>query len=146
MNHPEAPLHLSDPMSADNPSWSAFDELQGKHPSSKPASEEALLLPFLSTTSFHPVAFDALDGEAIRSAALCTRGAAGLLGVNVFACEDYVFPFVRPLLIFYLALPWLPGIYVQKWVIPVVSMLLWHVISFSLTNALKFDPLPHWDW
>ena len=84
MDHPGVPLHLGDPVSADNPSWSVFDELRAKHPSSQPASEEALLSPSSSTASFHPVVFDALDGEAIRCAALRTRGAAGPSVVDAF--------------------------------------------------------------
>ena len=44
-DHPGALLHLSDPVSPDNPSWSGLDELQAKHPSGQPASEEALLSP-----------------------------------------------------------------------------------------------------
>ena len=84
MDYPGAPLHLSDPVSPDNPSWSVLDELQAKHPSGQPASEEALLSPSSSTTSFHPVVFDALDGVAIRCAALRTRGAAGPSGVDAF--------------------------------------------------------------
>ena len=124
MNHPEAPLHLSNPVSADNPSWSVFDELQAKHPSSKPASKEALLLPFLSTTSFHYVAFDTFDGEAIRSAALCTRGAAGLSRVNAFCWRRLCTFFRQTSVDLDLTLPWLPGVYVQKWVTPEVSLLL----------------------
>ena len=84
MGHPGVPLHLSDPVSPDNPSWSVLDELQAKHPSGQPASEEVLLSPSSSTTSFHPIVFDALDGLAIRCAALRTRGAAGPSGVDTF--------------------------------------------------------------
>ena len=69
-------------MSPDNPSWSVLDELQTKHPFGQPASKEALLLPSLSTTSFHPVVFNALNGVAICCAALCTRGAAGSSGFD----------------------------------------------------------------
>ena len=74
-------------MSPDNPSWSVLDELQAKHPSDQPTSEEALLLQSLSTTSFHPVVFDALDGVAICCAALHTMGAAGPSGVNAFCWQ-----------------------------------------------------------
>ena len=63
-------------MSPDTPSWTVLDELQEKHPPGQSASKEALLSPSSTTTSFHPVVFDALDGVAIHCAALCTKGAA----------------------------------------------------------------------
>ena len=58
MDHPWAPLHLNDPVSSDNPFYGVLDELQAKHPSGQPASEEVLLSPSSSTTSFHPVVFN----------------------------------------------------------------------------------------
>jgi len=84
MDHPGAPLHLSDPVSPDTPSWTVLDELKAKHPCGQPACKEALLPPSATVSSFHPVIFDALDGAAIRSAALRTKGAAGPSGVDAF--------------------------------------------------------------
>jgi len=84
MYHPGAPLQLSDPVSPDIPSWTVFDELQAKHPPGQLASGDALLSPSSTTTSFHPVVFDALDGVAIRCAALHTMGAAGPSEVDAF--------------------------------------------------------------
>ena len=45
-----------------------------------------------SVSSFHPVIFDALDGAAIRSAPLHTKGAAGPSGV--FVSDDCVLLFI----------------------------------------------------
>ena len=79
-----APLHLSDPVSPDKPSWTVFDELQKKHPPGRPAQKEALLPPSTPKPDFHPVIFDALDSVSIRRAALRTKGAAGPSGVDAF--------------------------------------------------------------
>ena len=35
MDHPGAPLRLSDPASPDTPSWTVLDELKAKHPCSQ---------------------------------------------------------------------------------------------------------------
>ena len=121
MDHLGTPLHLSNPVFVNNLSWSVLDELQAKHPSGQPASEEALLSPSSFTTSFHPIVFDALDGEAIRCTALCTRGTAGPSGVDNFCGKDYVLPFVR-LLCSSLALV------ARHLCTEVVFQLLWHVV------------------
>ena len=74
--HSGAPLHLDSPASPDNPSWLVLDELK-KNPVGRPVSSEVLLPRPVQDLAFHPVIFDTLDGSAIRSAALRTRGAAG---------------------------------------------------------------------
>ena len=64
----------------------------------------------VSVSSFHPVIFDALDGAAIQSAALRTKGAAGPSGV--FFSDDCVLLFiVYPMICVPALLLW-PGIYV----------------------------------
>ena len=70
------------PISPDNPSWLVLDELKKKHPVGRPASPGVLLPPPAQDLASHPVIFDALDGFAIRSAALWTRGAAGPSGLD----------------------------------------------------------------
>ena len=62
-------------------------------------------------------------------------------GLTLLAGDDYVLPFVRLLLIFALALPWLPSAFVQRWLAPVVSLLLWHVVLLPLTNAPGAQPI-----
>ena len=73
--HSGAPLQLDSPASPDNPSWLVLDELE-KNPVGRPVSSEVLLPRPVQDLVFHPVIFDALDGSAICSAALRTRGAA----------------------------------------------------------------------
>ena len=51
-----------------------------KHPPGQPAYPEILLTP--PAQEPHPVLFDQLDGEAIRTAALKIEGAAGPSGVD----------------------------------------------------------------
>ena len=76
------PLRLDSPVSPDNPSWSVLDEFKKKHSVGRPASSAVLLLPPAQDSAFHPVIFDVLDGAAICSAALQTRGAAGPSGLD----------------------------------------------------------------
>ena len=59
-----------------------LDELKKKHPVGRPVSSEVLLPPPVQDRAFHPVIFDVLDGSAIRSAALQTRGTAGPSGLD----------------------------------------------------------------
>ena len=78
------PLRLDSPVSPDNPSWLVLDELKKKHPIGRPASLAVLLPPPAHDSPFHPVIFDVLDGAAIHSAALQTKGAAGPLGLDAY--------------------------------------------------------------
>lgn len=72
---------MSDPAFPDTPSWTI---LKAKYPWGQPVCKKALHPPSAVVSSFHPVIFDALDGAAIRSTALCTKDAAGPYGVDAF--------------------------------------------------------------
>ena len=53
-----------------------------KHPVGRHACSDVLIHPPVCDSVFHPVIFDALNGAAIRSAALRTKGAAGPSGLD----------------------------------------------------------------
>ena len=57
-------------------SGKVYDILKSKHPAAAPLHYEALLPDSVTTNPVHPVIFDALDGPAIKAAALRTSGAA----------------------------------------------------------------------
>ena len=59
---------------------SILDELKAKHPPKGPFSKDAITEDLKKT--FHPVIFDAIDGEAIQRAAVHTNGAAGPSGID----------------------------------------------------------------
>ena len=70
--------------SSDGESLSLLDVLESKHPSGQPASAS----PILETSGepvdihVHPVVFDCIDADLIRSAALRISGAAGPSGID----------------------------------------------------------------
>ena len=80
--HSGVPLQLDSPVSPDNPSWLVLNELKKKCPVGRPVSSEVLLPPPVQDLAFHPIIFVVLDGSAICSAALRTRGAAGPSGLD----------------------------------------------------------------
>ena len=63
-------------------SGKVYDILKSKHPAAAPLHYEALLPDSVTTNPVHPVIFDALDGPAIKAAALRTSGAAGPSGID----------------------------------------------------------------
>ena len=82
--HSGVPLSLDKPVSPGDPSWLVIDELKKKHPVGRPAPSEVLLPPPTRDSVCHPIVFDVLDGAAIRSAALWTKGAAGPSGLDAY--------------------------------------------------------------
>ena len=58
------------------------DILANKHPPGQPAMEDALINPEESPQPTHPVLFDRIDADPIRTAAKLTEGAAGPSGIN----------------------------------------------------------------
>ncbi len=75
-------LHANDPASADNPTPTVLDVLKSKHPASQPLAEAALISTHLDPPTVHPVIFDKIDANSIRSASLSTKGAAGPSGLD----------------------------------------------------------------
>ena len=77
-------LHVNDPIDHDDAdSHTVLDILKScKHPSPQPATPEAVLPNSSETPQLHPVVFDQIDAKSIRSAALCTKGAAGPSGID----------------------------------------------------------------
>ena len=66
-----------------------------KHPSGQPAFPETLIHPLTPTLEPHPVLFDRLDGEMIRSAVFRTEGGAGPSGVDSHAWKRMCTSFKR---------------------------------------------------
>ena len=58
------------------------DILANKHPLGQPATEDALINPEEPPQPTHPVLFDRIDADSIRTAAKHTEGAAGPSGIN----------------------------------------------------------------
>ena len=58
-----------------------LDELIAKHPNKAPIIEEAIVTDH-SGKEFHPVIFDSITGETIRTCALKTNGGAGPSGID----------------------------------------------------------------
>jgi hypothetical protein len=74
-------LHLQDPSDPSNPdSPSVRDTLINKHPQGQRAHPECIV-PSLPE-EIHPVMFDSIDANAIRSASLRTTGSAGPSGLD----------------------------------------------------------------
>ena len=74
-------LHLDDPSDPNHPgSPTVRDVLNSKHPKGQQAHAECILPS--APQDAHPVIFDSIDANAIRSAALWTTRSAGPSGVN----------------------------------------------------------------
>ena len=74
-------LHLNDPVNPDDPSsLSVKDVLISKHPPAQPVHHDCVLPE--DPQEPHPIIFDSIDANAIRSAALRVNGAAGPLGLD----------------------------------------------------------------
>ena len=67
-----------------------------KHPKGQPADMDTTVTAnSTSTPMYHPIIFDSIDGQAIRSAALHVQGAAGPSGVDARAWRRYCTSFGR---------------------------------------------------
>ena len=81
-------LHLNDPSDPNSPdSPTVRDMLYSKHPQGQYAHAECIIPSALQDV--HPVIFESIDANAIRSAALQTTGSAGpmvLMRTNGDAC------------------------------------------------------------
>ena len=76
-------LHADDSIpSSDGVSLSVLDVLESKHPSGQPASASSILETCGEPVDVHPVVFDCIDADMIRSAALRISGAAGPSGID----------------------------------------------------------------
>ena len=74
-------LHLNDPVNPEDPlSLSVKDVLISKHPPAQPAHHDCVLPE--DPQEPHPIIFDSIDANAIRSAALRVNGAAGPSGLD----------------------------------------------------------------
>ena len=77
-------LHLDDPNDPNNPdSLTVRDVLISKHPPGQPANSNYIISS--EPQDPHPVIFDSLDANTIRSAALRVNGAAGPSGLDAHA-------------------------------------------------------------
>ena len=76
-----AVLHSDTPLGSESDSETVFDSLCKKHPSGEPAQFDALFQSFDRPCS-HPVIFESIDADLIRSVALQTEGAAGPSGID----------------------------------------------------------------
>ena len=83
----EGVLNLDDEIStgASNEKRSVRDILTNKHPASAVPSPETLLPEDQQSVAPNPIIFDSLDADLILKAALKTKGAAGLSGLDAFA-------------------------------------------------------------
>ena len=80
----EGVLHLDDHATPDDPhSLSVKAVLQSKHPSGQPASQDSVIhgVP----PEIHPVIFDSIDAQLVRSTTLCCKGVAGPSGLDAYA-------------------------------------------------------------
>ena len=76
-------LHGDDSIpSSDGESLSVLDVLESKHPSGQPASASSILETSGEPVDIHPVVFDCIDVELIRSATLRISGALGPSGID----------------------------------------------------------------
>ena len=77
-------LHLNQSVETNNSSELSVKEiLVSKHPTGQPAALEALLPGTIP--EIHPVIYECIDSQLIRSVALRTYGAAGPSGLNAYA-------------------------------------------------------------
>ncbi len=78
-------LHLDSTISSSSgESSTVLEELKSKHSTSHPATAEAIH-PIVGNevpSNVHPVVFNSIDAAVIRTAALCTTGAAGPSGID----------------------------------------------------------------
>ena len=77
-------LNLDSQVSPDAPE-NVREALLKKHPPGKPHALSAIVTMENSTSDFHPVLFDRIDGDLIQSTALKTEGTAGPSGLDAAA-------------------------------------------------------------
>ena len=76
-------IHLNNPVDASNPdSPSVKQILISKHPEGQPAYSSCIIP--LEPEDPHPIIFDALNGDAIHSAALKVNGASSPSGIDAY--------------------------------------------------------------
>ena len=68
-----------------NPPETVLEALLNKHPPKQPAKESTIVTPNIQLTEPHPIIFDKIDGQLIRSTALKMDGAAGPSGLDTAA-------------------------------------------------------------
>jgi len=84
-------LHLDDPSDPSNSDSSTVrDVLLSKHPQGQHAKAECII-PH-APQDVHPVVFESIDADVIRSAALRTTGSAGGSTLGSYCHELYFFP------------------------------------------------------
>ncbi len=72
------------------------DILQEKHPAARPIHHDALLsLEDITTTCVHPVLFERITGDTVRSSALRTQGSAGPSGIDAAGWRRLLVSFHR---------------------------------------------------
>ena len=76
------PLALDKVITSSTGSNTVRDILQKKHPSSRSVSYSALLPEDETPSPHHPILFESITGQLIRTIAMRTEGAAGLSGMN----------------------------------------------------------------
>ena len=74
-------LRLEEVLNPDNPSETVRDILLKKHP----FKEASLVNPNTPVTDPHPIIFESIDSQLIRSTVLKMNGAAGPLGLDISA-------------------------------------------------------------
>ena len=74
------PMHLDEVIN-DGSGRTVRDVLEDKHPDPEPVNAEAIVSE-TSSANFHPIVFDSITPEAIRTSALLTTGSAGPSGVT----------------------------------------------------------------
>ena len=78
-------LCLEDILNQDNPSETVRDILLKKHPRKQPNKEASLVNPNTPVTDPHPIIFERIDSQLIRSTVLKMNGAAGPLSLDTSA-------------------------------------------------------------
>ena len=92
------PLSIDFPVSPEDSSLgTVFDHLIEKHPKCQPASTQVLLphLTLDSNSEPHPIMYEGLDGQAIKSSVLNASGAAGPSGIDSTAMRRFCVSFGR---------------------------------------------------
>ena len=119
-------LHANDPAIKDDPSSpSVLDVLKSKHPTTRPASEDALLSPHQEPPTIHPVIFDRIDAGSIRFAALSTKGAAGPSGLDAHCWRRLCTSFHSSHMTCAILLPYLQDVSPPRLLIPKALQATW---------------------
>ena len=84
-NNTGQPLHLNSQIDFQTHSERVRDILLKQHPPKQPLREEALVNPNIPVSESHPIIFERIDGQLIRSTALRMDGTAGPSGPDAAA-------------------------------------------------------------